>query len=203
MKFTKTKRNILGSAGLLSALVVVAAPAFVAHAVVDTTTITVVVDKAISVSNTDGASTGFNILPTATGVMSTDSDVVTVSTNSTAGYNLSISASDTTAILTGSVSDTIPASANTYTSPTTLAVNTWGYAVAGLGTFDASYTQLTNAVNGGKWAGMPVLASLQNIKSTATTATNDTTTVWYAVHANMGTDAGTFTDGVTYTALVK
>ena len=89
--------------------------------------------------------------------MSTDSYVVTVSTNSTAGYNLSISASDTTAALTGSVSDTIPASANLYASPTTLAVNTWGYAVAGLGTFDASYSQLTIAENGGNWDVMRVL----------------------------------------------
>ncbi len=203
MKFTKTKRNILGSAGLLSALVVVAAPVFVAHAVVDTTTITVVVDKAISVSNTDGASSGFNILPTAAGVMSTDSDVVTVATNSTAGYTLSISASDATAVLTGVPGDTIAASANTYGAPTTLAANTWGYAVASIGTFDASYSALTNAANAGKWAGMPVLASAQQLKSTTGTTAGDATTVWYAVHANMGTDAGTYTDGVTYTALAK
>lgn len=202
MNNTKTKRNLIGSIGLLSALVVVAAPVFVAQALTDTSIVTVIVDKVISVSSANTVS--FTVIPTTDGVLSNDSDIVTVSTNSTLGYNLSISASDATAVLTGSPSGTIPASANTYATPAVLANNTWGYAVPSLGAFDASYATETNSsTSTSKWAGMPILASLQNIKSTSSVASGDTTTVWYAAKANFSTPAGTFTDIVTYTALAK
>lgn len=198
MQKTRTSKRIVGTLGVLSALVVVASPVFVAHADVDSSTIMARIQPVVSVTSAD--TVDFSITPTAGGVLTSDSDVVTVSTNNTTGYTLKISASDTSAILT-SGGNTIPASANTYASPNTLANNTWGWAVPALGTFDATYTVETNAAaSTKKWAGMPVLASAQTIKTTASTATSDATTVWYAAKANMAQPNGNYSDAVTYTA---
>ncbi|NCU30658.1 hypothetical protein EOL73_04005 [Candidatus Saccharibacteria bacterium] len=191
------KHKLIGSVSLAAALLVAVSPVWVAQALTDTSTVTVAVGSSITVASADSVS--FSVTPTAAGSQSSDDDTVTVSTNSTAGYTLRISSSDTTNVLT-SGGNTIAASANTYTVPAALTNNTWGYAIAG-GNFDASYSVFTN-VEGSttKWAGMPVLASLQTIKTTATTASNDNTSVWYSAEVNSSQPNGTYTDVVTYTA---
>lgn len=194
------KHRLIAGVGLLAVFAVAVSPVLVAYADTDDSTVMARVQPAIAVSSAD--TVDFNVIPTAGGVQSSDSDVVTVDTNSTTGYNLKISASDATTALT-SGGNTIAASANTYAAPTTLANNTWGYAVAG-GNFDASYSALTNASGSTtKWAGMPALASSQTIKTTATVASGDTTTVWYSAKATSAQPNGNYSDTVTYTATVN
>ncbi len=194
---TYNKHKLIGGVGIVAALVVAGAPVWIAQAEVDTTTVEVGVGSAITVASADSVS--FSVTPTAAGAQSTDNDTVTVNTNATTGYTLRISSSDATNALT-SGGNSIPASANTYVAPAALANNTWGYAVAG-GNFDATYTGWTNVEGSAtEWAGMPVLGSLQTIRTTSSVAVNDTTEVWYSAKVTSAQANGSYTDSVTYTA---
>ena len=162
------------------------------------TTINASIGSAISVST--GSTVAISLTPTSGGIVSSNSDTVTVNTNNAAGYALTLADSDATTDLV-SGSDTIGAHAGTQASPTALANNKWGYAVAGVGGFDGSYSAETNnASSASAWAGVPASGSPNQLKSTSSTATNDTTTVWYAVKATSAQPGGTYSDTVTYTA---
>ncbi len=194
---TIRKQHILAGTAVLSAFAVAIAPVIIASAATDNSTVTANIGSTISVTSADTVS--FSITPTAAGALSSDSDLVTVSTNSNAGYTLQISSSDATTAMT-SGGNTIAASSNTYATPAALENNRWGYAVPG-GNFDASYSAESNIESSiTKWTGMPALGSLQTIKATGAPASNDTTTVWYAVEATVGQASGVYTEAVTYTA---
>lgn len=186
----------------ISALVVTAAVGspLVASAVTANTTINATVNPAITVSSTGTVS--LSLTPGALPVESRASDTVTVNTNDTLGYTLTLSDVDTVTNLV-SGTNTIGATANTFAVPNTLAANKWGYALAG-GNFSASYTAISNETGStDKWAGMPSSASPQTIKSTSATATNDTTTVWYGVRVDNSQPSAVatpYTDQVVYTA---
>lgn len=163
------------------------------------TVINVTVAQVISISTTTPVA--ISITPTAAGVVSSSSDTVTVNTNSSTGWNLTLADNDTnTSLVSGA--NTFAAHAGTQASPTALANNTWGYRIVGVGGFGAgAYAAETN--NGSStstWAGMPSSASPNTIKTSAGTATNDTTTVWYGVRATSSQPSGVYTDTVTYTA---
>ncbi len=97
--------------------------------------------------------------------------------------------------------NTITAHAGTQAAPTALANGKWGYAVATVGGFDGSYSAETNSTTStSKWAGVPATGSPNTLKTTATTASGDTTTVWYGVKVASTQPNGTYTDTVTYTA---
>lgn len=188
-----------------STLGIVLAPAM-AGAVSNTanTTVSATVSDTISIST--GSTVSFSITPTGGGVVSSSSDTVTVSTNKNAGYNLTVADADATTTLV-SGGDTFTASSGTKATPVTLTAGTWGFAVAtgttGIGTngFDASYsTETNNASSTSKWAGMPATGSPMMLKTTSSTASGDTTTVWYAAKATTAQPSGTYTDSVTYTA---
>ena len=199
------RQKISAWAAVLSLVGVVIAPA-AASAVsgTDSSTVSVTVGDTISISSADTVS--FAIAPTGGGALTNDSDVVTVSTNKVTGYALTLADTDATTTLV-SGANTFTASAGTKTVPVALVNGTWGYALAtattGIGTngFDASYAIETNSTTStSKWSGVPATGSPIMIKTTATTATNDTTTVWYAAKANTSQPTGTYTDSVTYTA---
>ena len=133
------------------------------------------------------------------GSQTSASDSLSVSTNNTSGYNLTLANNDTTTSLQ-SGANTIGAHSGTHASPTALANNSWGYAIPG-GNFDASYSALTNVTSSStKWAGVPSSSSPNTLKTTASTASGDSTTVWYSVKADTTKPNGTYTDTVTYTA---
>lgn len=189
-----------------AALLAVASSPIIASAASNTanTTINATVNEVISI--TTGGTVALSLTPTAGGVVSSASDTVTVNTNKTNGYNLSVADSDATTTL-ASGGNSFAAHSGTKTAPTALANNTWGFAVAtattGIGTngFDASYAAETNAGSSAtKWAGMPATGSPMMIKTTAATATNDTTTVWFAAKATSSQPGGAYTGTVTYTA---
>lgn len=168
------------------------------------TTINATVNAVISI--TTGSPVAISLTPTGSGVLTSASDTVTVNTNNTGGYNLTLADSDATTDLT-SGGDNLTATSGTKTAPIALTNGTWGFAVAssttGIGTngFDASYSTETNSTSStSKWAGVPATGSPVLLKSTTSTASNDATTVWYAAKVSTAQATGTYTDTVTYTA---
>jgi hypothetical protein len=74
--------------------------------------------------------------------------------------------------------------------------------VDGVTNFSAGTTTVTSnaAISGTiNFAAVPVTASPDTLKATATTASNDVTNVWYGVAVNTTAASGTYTNSVTYT----
>lgn len=163
------------------------------------TTISATVNSVISM--TTSTTVSIAVTPTSGGVVTSASDTVTVNTNNATGYTLTLADSDATTSL-ASGGNTIPAHTGTQASPTALANNHWGYRVVNVGGFGATAysAETNNASSSSTWAGVPATGSPNTIKTTATTATNDVTTVWYGVKATSAQPSGTYTDTVTYTA---
>ncbi len=195
----KTILQRITSVGLVVSLVgVVVSPAIVSAASSSAnTTVDVTIGDGISVSTSGSVS--FAITPTPGGALSSASDTVTVSTNNAAGYTLSLANADSSTDLVDG-SNEIAAHAAPHATPTALANNTWGYAVAG-GSFSGTYTaQNSNPADTTLWAGVPAAGPGSSLKTTATIAAGDTTTVWYAAKATTAQAPGTYSDTVTYTA---
>lgn len=168
------------------------------------TTINATVNAVISMTTSSPVS--LNLTPSGSGVVSSASDTVTVSTNNSLGYNLTVADNDATTNLV-SGADNFTATTGTKTAPIALTNGTWGFAVAtgttGIGTngFDTTYSvESNNTTSTSKWAGMPASGSPMLLKSTSAVASNDTTTVWYAAKAAVTQPTGTYSDTVTYTA---
>lgn len=186
----------------LSLLSFVLAPVAAGAATANTTIISQV-NAVIGVFTTSGT-VNVDVTPNGTGVQTIASDTVTISTNASAGYTLKLAESTGSSDLV-SGSDTIPASSGTQTSPIAAAVNTWGYRVDGIGGFGAGPTSSASnqSIGSAKFAAVPATASPNTIKTTSSTATNDTTTIWYQVSANTSTPPGTYTNTVVYTAVTN
>lgn len=197
VKPMKVSQNKIIAAGVVGLLI---APA-VAGAITASTNIDAVISSTISMS-TSGTVT-LNVTPVSGGSQSTQTDTVTVSTNNSIGYLLTLADSDaTTTLVKGS--DTLAAHTATQASPGALANNSWGYRVSGIGGFTTTNpTPGNNISDSTLYAGMPASGSANTIKSTSTTASNDTTTVYYSVKADSTKPNGTYADVVTYTATVN
>jgi hypothetical protein len=171
-----------------------------AGAATTSTTINSAISSVISLFTSNGTVT-VNVTPTGAGAQTIASDTLTVSTNDTLGYTLQIADTDATTTLV-SGANSIAAASGTQGTPLAQVVNTWGYRVDGLGGFGAGPTsgQASAAIGAIKFAGVPANSSPNTLKTTATTASNDTTTVWYGVAANTTQPTGTYSDSVTYTA---
>lgn len=197
MKRTSSKILALG---LIASVFVVPLSAYAATDS-ENTTVNAVIASVISLT-TSGTVT-LNVTPVSGGAQTSASDTVSVSTNNSAGYNLTLADADaTTTLVKGG--DTIAAHTGTQASPTVLANNSWGYRVDSIGGFStggAVESSVTSSVI--TYAGVPATGAPNNIKSTSSTATNDTTTVWYAVKADTSKPNGTYTDTITYTATTK
>ena len=185
----------------LGVVAFVAAPAV--QAATTTTTINSQINSTISLLTSNGT-VNVNVIPSAAGAQTTSSDTVTVSTNNSAGYNLQLATSTANRALT-SGSNTIAAASGTFAAPAALTANTWGYRVDGLGTFGAGPTSAlsSQSISSTTFAGVPASTTPQTLKTTSSTASNDTTTVWYSVAANTTQPSGTYTNSVTYTAVAN
>ena len=173
----------------------------VVSALTASTTISSVISPVISLFTTNGT-VNVNVVPTGAGAQTIASDTATVSTNDSSGYTLQLAETGAGSTLV-SGSNTIPASSGSQTTPVIMANNTWGYRVDSVGGFGAGPTsgQSSAAVSGTiKFAAVPATASPNTLKTTAGTASSDTTTVWYGVAATTGQASGTYTNSVTYTA---
>ena len=195
-KTINIKKLVIGSA-LVASVVATPLTAFAANDSKNTT-INGIIGSVISMTTLSTVT--LNVTPVSGGSQTSASDTVAVSTNNATGYNLTLADSDaTTSLVKGG--DTIAAHAGTQAVPTVLANNTWGYAVGGVGGFDATYAVLSNVTSSTtKWAGMPATGAANLLKTTAATASADPTTVWYAVKADTTKPNGTYADTVTYTA---
>lgn len=202
------KMSLALGAGVLAVVGAVAAPAMQADAVGVNTNVRAVVGSTITLTTTSqgtGNNVDLNLTPGGTPVLTSASDTLTVNTNSTAGYLLTLADGDATNALTHTVTSSYTIAAQGGTVPATLASNTWGFAVPGktLGgqSFDASYAAETNSTTStSKWGAVPAPASPYTLKSTSATATNDQTVVWYAAKVDSSKPTGTYTDQVVYTA---
>lgn len=197
MRIPRKSQNIMLAVAMLAGVVAIPTAA---GAATTSTTINSAIGSVISVFTSNGTVTA-NVTPTGAGAQTIASDTLTVSTNNTLGYTLQIADSDATTTLV-SGSDSIAASSGTQASPVAQSANTWGYRVDGLGGFGAGPTSGQNsaAISSLTFAGMPANSSPNTIKSTSTTASNDTTTVWYGVTADTSQPTGTYSDTITYTA---
>jgi hypothetical protein len=200
-KILSNTKNHLTPLTSLTLLVALLATPAVAGAATTSTTVNSAIGSVISVFTSSGT-VNVNVTPTGSGAQTIASDTLTVSTNDALGYTLQISDSDTNTNLV-SGGNNVPASSATQGTPVAQTVNTWGYRVDSIGGFGAGPTSGQNsaAVSGSiKFAGVPSSAAPNTIKTTATTASNDTTTVWYGVAANTSQPSGTYSDTITYTA---
>ena len=200
MKNIKLSKKARLYVGILSGFSLLALPV-VAEASTTTTTVSSQISAVISVFTSSGT-VNIDAIPTASGVQTIASDTITVSTNDSAGYTLKLAETTGTSTLT-SGSNTIAATTGTQASPAAETANHWGYRVDGVGGFGAGpTTSASNAAISGtiKFAPVPATASPDTLKTTATTASNDTTSVWYGLAVNTTAPTGTYTNSVTYTA---
>lgn len=196
------KQSIYRATAVLGVVGVVLSPV-VASAATDSknTTVTAVIDSSITM--TVGGNVSFNIVPTAGGIFSSSSDTVSVSTNHGAGYNLTLADADATTTLADGGGNSIAAVAGTMGSPTAgMTVDTWGWRVDGAGGFGAGPTTAETNVSTSThtWAGVPASGAPVTLKTTGSTASNDTTTVWYGAKVSTAKPNGSYSDIVTYTA---
>jgi len=172
-----------------------------AGAVSSTANTTITAALASTISVTSSSTLTLNVTPASGGSQTTDKDVVSVTTNNATGYALTLSDTDSNNNLVNG-GNTIAATTGTYASPVILPNNSWGYRVDSLGSFGAGPTTATTnqTSNALLFAAVPVLASPQQIKTTATTASSDVTNVWYSVKVDGTKPNGNYSDQVVYTA---
>lgn len=194
-------RKYQGIVLLLAVMGVVATPAVVGAATANTT---INSDIGSVISITSSGTVDADVTPSGAGAQTIASDTVTVNTNDTGGYTLQIADSDATNALS-SGSNTIAASSGTPAAPIVQAANTWGYRVDGAASFGAGTTeaQSSQAIGSDTFAGVPVSGSPDTIKTTSAVANDDVTTVWYGVAVDNTQATGSYTDQVTYTAVVN
>lgn len=155
------------------------------------------------ISVNSNGTVSLSITPTASGVYSTASDLITVTTGDSNGYTLTLNDGDTdTNLVNGS--STIGASSGTQASPVTRSMNTWGYRIDGLGGFGAGPTSAESSVSSSTYtfAGVPASnATPDTLKVTSSAASSgDTTTIWFGAAVNSSKVSGAYTDSITYTA---
>ena len=156
-----------------------------------------------TISLTTLGSVTLNVTPVAGGSQTSSSDTVSVSTNNSSGYDLTLADSDANNNLVNGGSN-IAAHAGTRTTPSVLANNRWGYRVDNIGGFGTGGAAQSNVTSSSiTYAGVPISGSPDNIRSTTATASGEATTVWYAVKADTTNPNGTYADTVTYTATTK
>lgn len=167
------------------------------------TTVSVSVSGVLTTFTTSGTVTLGALTPNATGTQSINNDVVTVGTNDTDGFTLTLNDADTTYTL-ASGGNSFANSSATPASPAALSNNTWGWRVDSLGGFGAGPTGAASnaAPSSLTFAGIPANASPYTLRTTSATG-SQATNVWYSARANDSQPTGTYTNTVTYTATVN
>lgn len=194
------RQRIVGASLAVAVVVSAIFPAVVGAATATSnTTVTATIVGSISIDSLTPSNVSISLTPTGSGVVSSASQAVQVSTNNTTGFKLYLKDANSDLTL-GDPSGPIGAHAGTMLAPTALANDKWGFAIAGA-PFDTSYnTESNNASSTSKWAG--ITAADQQLKNVTGTGT-DTTTVWYGVRATTATAPGSYADTVTYTAITN
>lgn len=148
-----------------------------------------------------------SVTPIAAGIYTIAKDEVTVSTNVSTGYELSMWSTDSDSVssleMIGSPSNKIPSTGALPSSPTTLPMNTWGYRIDNIDNFGSGPTSaVENQMSSDlTFANIPTdtAPSPEPIKTTATSApTGDTTTLWYGIRVDLEKPSGIYTTTLRY-----
>ncbi len=158
------------------------------------------------ISLTTSGSLSADVTPAAGSTKCTvNNDIVTVTTDSSTGYTVTLTDTDTTNTLVGPT--TIAASSATPASPAVLTANTWGYRVDSIAGFGAGPTSSASsgAIPSETYAGVPISSGTPGTIRTTSVADTGTvnTSVWYGVCASSSLASGSYTDNVTYTAVTN
>lgn len=156
----------------------------------------------ISINSSNNISV--NVTPTGSGSCSVNDDSVSVLTDSSTGYTLSMTTNSTSTSLSNGSSNII-ADSGTLSSPASLGTNHWGYRVDGAGGFGSGPTTSQSNVSyplSALFAGAPAdnqtPATLVTSSSAADPAV--TTLVWYGVCANNSLNSGLYSGQILYSA---
>jgi hypothetical protein len=159
------------------------------------------------ISLTTSNTVNLNTIPTASASCTISSDNVSVLTDASTGYSLSINDFNTDNNLDGSLGGTIPSLSATSSSPATLSSDTWGYRVDGVLGFGTGPTssQANGSVPSLVFAQVPVSTSVGDIIASSTVAADPavSTSVWYGLCADVSIPSDTYSDNVVYTAVVN
>ena len=159
-----------------------------------------------SISVTSNSVVNVNVTPALAGSCTIQSDTVSVLTDNSNGFTLTLgNNSDNTALLYSSYS--INATTGTFASPTALANGTWGYRVDGVGSFGAGPTTAQSNISPPSTVFAKTVANSQThdtIRTTSAAANPAVDTVfWYGVCADPATASGSYTSTVVYTAVTN
>jgi hypothetical protein len=159
-----------------------------------------------TITLTDTGVPTLTVAPTPAGVCTVQSDTVSVLTDSTTGYSLTMTTSTTNNAMQGA-SASLAASSGTASVPATLAINTWGYRVDGLAAFGSGPTTAQNSgsVPSVTFAGVPSSSqsATQVAYSTGPANPAQNTKAWYGVCADSSLPADTYSATVVYTAVTN
>ena len=161
---------------------------------------------ACSITLASSGTVADNVVPTASGKCTVQSDTVSVLTDNAAGYTVTMTTSTTSNALANG-SSLITASGGTAAVPATLANNTWGYRIDGISGFGAGPTsaQSSGGTPSVRFAGVPAsnqtAATVSSASGPADPAVN--TTVWYGVCTNTSLPSGNYSTSITYTAVTN
>jgi hypothetical protein len=159
------------------------------------------------ISLTSNGTVSVNVLPTSSGSCTIQSDSVAVMTDSSTGYTLTLNDTDTSNQMSGSNGGIINPGSGTNASPAVLTANTWGYRVDSNGGFGAGPTTAASNVGipSSTFAAVPLSSATPDTIASSTVAADPavTTPVWYGLCADTTIPSGTYSDNVTYTAVVN
>ena len=168
-------------------------------------------DGLYSLSLSTDPTINMSLVPPPDEVIAIKKHTVSVATASPAGFKLYLSSSSNDAniyrggVTTADSTKMITLTSATYSNPAALTVSqatpaTWGYALAGVGGFDASYSESTPSPNA-KFAGLPLLDSEQLVYSHSGTADNELVDVYYGIKASFSLIPGDYTTTVRYASV--
>ncbi|MCL2037651.1 fibronectin type III domain-containing protein [Candidatus Saccharibacteria bacterium] len=146
-----------------------------------------------------GVDPSISVTPTASGSFSSVSYAPSVETNT--GYQMTLSTSSAvTNLVKGG--DVVAASTGTVGSPITLAADSWGFRIDGLGGFGAGPTLGSSnaAALPNSWAGVPPLASAATIATGAATS-GQAVNIWFGLGASTSKPSGSYTQTLVITVV--
>lgn len=159
-----------------------------------------------TITLTSGGSVGLDVTPSGAGKCTVHSDTASVETGNSAGYTLTMTVDGTANNLAGT-GGTIPAVSATAASPSTLAMNTWGYRVdnvAGFGVGPGA-AQDNSATPSTTFAAVPPNTEAGTAVASSNVAASpaEATTVWYGACVDTTQTAGAYSATVLYTAVAN
>ena len=174
--------------------------------------------KVTSITNAAGQSLTLTSLgninlsssPTAEGTYTAAKDSLNIKTNAS-GYQLYLSMNNDNTngnrlYQNGDTSSTsyLSAPSGTFSAPSELQNNTWGYAIPSTSTFNDAYSTPTPSPVS-KWAAMPLRSNAQLIKSSTSSAPDpgDNLDVYYGVKATAALPNGIYSNIIAYTAILS